>query len=297
MLDHHPDLAMANDTHFIPRPFRRLVFDGDVDLTPELVDRVRRYHRFARLGLPEPAVTAAADRSGTYAEFVSALYEALARGAGKSWAGEKTPDYVRHLPFLHRLLPWVKSIHLIRDGRDVALSTLEWARPGKGPGRFSLWTDEPLAVCALWWSWQVGMGRRDGAALGAERYREVVYEDLVSDPEATLHGVTKFLGLPYSPDMLAYHEGRVRNDPALSAKRAWLPPTRGLRDWRDQMASSDVELFEALAGEQLSENGYGRAFPRISAQAEARARSCREWWEGEMARRRAKTTSRGPAAT
>ncbi len=42
---------------------------------------------------------------------------------------EKTPDNIVQLPFLKELFPEMKVIHVIRDGRDVALSTLKtkWA--------------------------------------------------------------------------------------------------------------------------------------------------------------------------
>ena len=110
--------------------------------------------------------------------------------------GEKTPDYVRHLPLLHALFPWVRSVHIIRDGRDVALSALEWAREGKGPGRMALWREEPVAVCALWWRWQVRTGRQDAESLRPGSYLEVRYENLVEGPEETLRSITDFLQLP-----------------------------------------------------------------------------------------------------
>jgi hypothetical protein len=40
------------------------------------------------------------------------------------------------------------------------------------------------------------------------------------------------------------HEGRTRHDLGLSAKKAWLPPTPGLRDWLSQMPHEHVERFE-----------------------------------------------------
>ncbi|HEX2729849.1 MAG TPA: sulfotransferase, partial [Rubrobacteraceae bacterium] len=186
MLSNHPLLAVANDSHFIPRVIKNLAAGTDPDLTPELVERVQAYKRFYRLELPDTAVEEAARRSRTYGEFVSALYSEYGRLRGKPLAGEKTPDYVRCLPRLHALFPWVRTIHIIRDGRDVALSTVEWAKETKGPGRFELWREEPVAVCALWWRHQVETGRRDSASLSPDSYREVKYEDLVDRPEAPL---------------------------------------------------------------------------------------------------------------
>ena len=61
--------------------------------------------------------------------------------------------------------------------------------------------------------------------------------------------------------MLRFHEGRTRAEVGLSAKRAWLPPTPGLRGWRTEMREGDVEEFEAAAGDALQELGYALALP------------------------------------
>src|SRR5262245_32654294 len=147
MLDAHPQLAVANDSHFIPRVFRKLDAAGDVPLTTEIIAAVENYHRFYRLGLSHELVERAAATAGTYSQFVAALYTEFAGMCGKQLGGEKTPDYVRHVTLLHRLFPQAKFIHIIRDGRDVMLSTLEWAKEDKGPGRLALWKEAPVAVC------------------------------------------------------------------------------------------------------------------------------------------------------
>ncbi|MBI3461995.1 MAG: sulfotransferase, partial [Planctomycetes bacterium] len=233
----------------------------------------------------------AAARSTTYREFVAALYGEYASLRGKPFSGEKTPDYVRRLRLLHALFPWAKVVHIVRDGRDVCLSTLEWAREDKGPGKFDLWDEEPVAVCALWWSWQVSPGMREGTALGPSHYHELRYEELVAKPEETLRSLAAFLELPFAPQMLSYHEGKTRSDPGLSAKKAWLPPTPGLRDWRTQMTERDQELFEALAGDLLADLGYERGRRETSNAIASTAELCRQWWDCEMSRRQAKLAS------
>ncbi len=287
MLDHHPLLAVANDSHFIPRVIEDVPIGIDPPLTPDLVQKVREYHRFYRLGLSAAEVDQAAAQASSYAAFVGELYSAFGRRHGKPLAGEKTPDFVRSLPRLNRLFPWAKIVHIIRDGRDVALSTLEWAREDTGPGKLALWHEEPVAVCALWWRWQVS-GRRDGQALGPARYDEVSYEELVTRPELVLCDLAAFLEVPFALEMARYHEGKVRNDPGLSAKKAWLPPTPGLRDWRVQMVGRDLELFEALAGDLLAELGYERGAGTLSPAIRVVADRCQTWWDDEMARREVK---------
>ena len=300
MLDHHPQLAVANDTHFIPRALEQVVPQATTDVTdqidpplsPELVEWVLSYRRFARLGLAEATVRQTAAKVTTYRGFVSALYSAFGMLHGKPLAGEKTPDYVRRLPVLHALFPWVRTVHIIRDGRDVTLSTREWAREDKGPGKLALWREEPAAVCALWWQWQVSTGMRDGVVLGPSRYLEVKYEQLVTRPEETLHSIVAFLGFPFAPEMLRYYVGKTSLVPGRSSKGAWLPPIPGLRDWRTQMAERDVELFEALAGDSLSELGYERASRAISRATTLVADRCRRWWDAEVARRQTRFAER-----
>lgn len=296
MLDHHSQLAVANDTHFIPRSIEKhdrqaigkAIREGDLALSDSLIECVRRYRRFARLGLPDATVDKASKTSKTYREFVSSLYSAYARQRGKPLAAEKTPDYVRRLPLLHALFTWSKTVHIVRDGRDVALSLLDWASETKGPGKLKLWREEPIAVCALWWRWLVGTGRRDGRVIGATRYCEVSYEELVRSPREHLQRITSFLDLPFDVKMLSYHRGKMRSSPGLSAKKAWLPPTPGLRDWRTQMSARDLELFEALAGDLLDELGYERSVVTVSPRTSVLARSCQEWWDATMPPGRAK---------
>jgi hypothetical protein len=285
MLDNHPALAVINDSHFIPAAIGDLPPAGDVPLTPEIVERARSFRSrtgktgFFRLGLPDALVDEAATRARTYRGFVTELYSEVARLHEKALAGEKTPDYVHHLPLLHRLFPWARSVHVIRDGRSVALSLLEWAAVGKGPARYELWSREPVAMCALWWRWQVRSGLRDGPDLGAMHYREVRYEELVADPAPVLSDLSDFLELPFAPEMLRYHEGKVRGDPGLSAKQAWLPPVSGLRDWRKAMAVPDLKVFEAVAGDLLSELGYERACDTISPELAEKSGEWQRWWD------------------
>jgi hypothetical protein len=291
LLDANPLLAVSNDPHFIP--FAPGVRDGsDPPVSPALVDWLLGYRTFARLGLDEPTVRATAASASTYSQFVAALYDEFGRGRGKLLAGEKTPRYVRYLPLLHALFPDARVVHIVRDGRDVALSTLDWARPDRGPGRFRLWQEHPLPVCALSWCWHVRTGMRDGARLGG-LYSEVRYEDVVGAPGPTLRRLTARLGLPFSDEMLAFHVGRQRHDPGLSAKDAWLPPTPGLRDWRSQLSTADVELFEALAGDLLSQLGYERACAAISPQVASLAAHYRAAWEAEL-RERGKVNDPAP---
>jgi hypothetical protein len=289
MLDAHPRLAMMpRETHFIPRIYERragLTIEGEV--TPAVVDELLADRHFARLGIDREALEQLLTREEPtpYASLVSRIFDMQGRARGTELVGDKTPGYVRHLRTLHALWPETRFVHLIRDGRDVGLSLLEWRKGPRLAGRFSSWAEDPVSTTALWWEWHVRLGREDGLSLGPERYRELRYESLVSNPERECSAVCNFLGVRYDDAMVRFQRGRERGGPGRGAKGAWRPVTAGLRDWRTQMPAGDIERFEAAAGELLDELDYGRFLPTPSTAATTRAARLREGFARELAAR------------
>ena len=268
LLDAHPEVAIIDETLWITRFFERrkgLTPEGLV--TPQLIPRLLGHRRFARLeiGGEELEGLLAAEDGLTYATFVGRIFDAYGETRGKRLVGDKSPGYVRSIPTLHSLWPEAQFVHLIRDGRDVALSALAWNKAERVFGDFRSWREDPVVTAALWWERSVRLGREAGAALGDGIYHELLFEDLVAGPEQQCATLCESLGLRYDGEMLRFHEGRARAAADLPSKRQWLPPTPGLRDWRTQMAAEDIERFEAAAGDLLDELGYARSAPRTRA--------------------------------
>jgi sulfotransferase family protein len=290
VVDAHPLIAITPETHWVPRFYaqrRGLTDEGFV--TRELVARLVAYWRFTRFGVAQEDLLRLVDGNDpvSYAEFVSGFYDLIGRARGKRLVGDKTGEYARALPTLHALWPTARFVHLIRDGRDVALSVLAWKeRPSAS--RFSTWQEDPVMTTALWWSRNVRLGREGGAVMSRELYYELRYEALVTQPEAECASLCAFLDLPYDEAMVRFHEGRTRHEPGLTPKQAWLPITPNLRNWREQMPAEDVERFEAAAGDLLDELGYERAFPHPAEELRARAGALRDriWAELQATNRR-----------
>jgi hypothetical protein len=257
-------------------------------VTSELVERLLAHRRFPRLELDSADVEALVDhgRPKHYSDFVSEVFDLHGRIKGKRLVGEKSPGYVRHLPTLHELWPDARIVHLIRDGRDVALSVLEWKKRESTAGRFPTWEEDPITTAALWWEWHVRLGREAGAVLSPDRYHELHYESLVADSERECARLCTFLGVTYDEAMLRFHEGRTRPNPGRSAKAAWLPVTRGLRSWQEQMATAEVERFEAVAGPLLDELGYARSDNVTDREQLERAERLRKAFVDDVSARR-----------
>jgi hypothetical protein len=289
MVDAHPDIAVIHESHWIPRFYEeRIGLTADSTVTLELIPRLLDDRRFVKLGISQRDLEGLipSDRTISYADYVARIFDLYGRARGKRLVGEKTPGYVRSIPTLHYLWPEAKFVHLIRDGRDVFLSMKSWKRVDRSVGRFAAWRRDPVPSSALWWQWDVERGREAANLLGPELYHELRYERLVSKFAEELAKLCAFLGLPYDEAMLGFHEGRTKTKPGLDAKRAWLPLTPGLRDWRTEMPAADVEIFEAAVGGLLDDLGYERAFPNPSSEAiecasETRRRFVRELDERE----------------
>jgi hypothetical protein len=137
---------------------------------------------------------------------------------------------------------------------------LEWHSGERTAGQYGTWTLDPVISTALYWRYSVAVGREAGAALGPELYHELRYEDLIAAPGPNLQRLCGFLDLPYAEVMTRFHEGKTRIKPGRSSKAQWLPPTAGLRDWRTQLASEDVERIEIAVDELLDRLGYESRF-------------------------------------
>ena len=253
MLDRNTELAVPDESYFIPQLAHR--HPRRVDPV-SFLDDVRRLSTLVEWEL-SAAVVAERLRPGmTPGQAIGAVFAAYAGARGKSRWGDKTPLYMQHLPLLERIFPDARFVQLVRDGRDAAVSFLSvprgimtegWGHPTDAPGFARLWRTEVSAARAL--------GRR----VGAERYLEVRYEDLVREPASVLRRVCAFAGLEYQEDMLEY-VGRSESALKLHQQRLNQPPTPGVRDWRTELASADEAAFEAVAGDLLAVLGYETLF-------------------------------------
>jgi hypothetical protein len=268
IVDAHPQIAITQETHWIPDYFEQrtgLTPAGMVTL--ELIRQLLDHPRFRKLWIGREQLEQLLERGQdvSYADFVTGIFDLYGngRGGGKALVGNKTPRYVRSIRTLHGLWPKAKFIHLIRDGRDVALSAINWKeKAGALAERYTTWGEHPVTTAATWWKWNVRLGREARQGLGSGLYYEMRYEALVASPQEECARLCAFLGVPYTSVMLHFHEGRTKTQPGLDAKKSWQPITPGLRDWRTKLPAEDQERFEAAAGDLLDELSYARAVPQ-----------------------------------
>lgn len=263
MLDAHPQLAIPPETGFLTAvaadTSRETLFRTLTDFPPG-------EPAWNDFGLSKDmlweALRGTVDFSS--ADGVRAFYQLYAQRFNKSRYGDKTPSYCKHMLEIQSLLPEAAFIHIIRDGRDAAMSLRPlWFSPG-----------QDVATLARYWKFHIEKARVDSTL--CNKYLEVRYERLVTDPSGTLASICGFLDLDFdrqmlqffenAPSRLAEHQQRVRSDGVVLATqqmrlmqqwRTTTPPdiTR-IGAWRGVMTTEECQQFELVAGSLLRELGY-----------------------------------------
>lgn len=256
MLNCNEELAMGYESEFVVTlaAQRGRYERGNHFAIDAFICDLYQQRKFLKWGVPEDAVrmTLSNSKLNCYEDAVRYVFATFAAQQGKRRYGDKTPFYVQHMPLIASLFPEARFIHIVRDGRDVALSLLE-----------TEWGPKTLEDAARQWANWASIGRYEGVRLGSTRYTEVLYEALVGNPERELRRLCAFTELTFDPAMLLYWKthsmiSRWVDHPE-SHRNLECPPTKGLRDWRLQMKRREIALFEMVAGHALTEFGYHRA--------------------------------------
>jgi hypothetical protein len=261
MLDAHPELAIPHETHFLPSLLRE-----PPDSREAFFRRVTEFSTWKDLSTPQELFWDALCRLEPFdvIEGVRAFYRLYAGLRGKSRWGDKSPPYCLHIETIQRALPEARFIHILRDGRDVAVSLRPlWFAPGTS-----------MQSLAAQWVEQITEARRQGQ--GKPFYLEVRYEDLIAQPEREMQRICRFVDLRYDPAMEDYHqsarsrlsevethrspEGQVliTKEERLHLHRFTSQPPEPSRigRWRTELTRKMVDAYEGIAGELLDELGY-----------------------------------------
>lgn len=185
-------------------------------------------------------------------DFLCLFMGELARKQGvKRWA-ECTPDHLLYIDRIKQTIPDALIIHIIRDGRDVALSLdkQKWIRPLPGDGK------KHLEVAALYWEWVVRRGREAGFKLGAD-YCEVSFEELVREPRPVLAKLSRFIEQDLNYDRIQEAAIGSVAEPNTSFEKGSEPGGfNPVARWKEGLSPEQMSAMDALIGNTLRELGY-----------------------------------------
>lgn len=177
---------------------------------------------------------------------------AEAEASQKNYLVEKTPKHIHRLDLIRSMVPDVRFILTVRDGRDVAASFIK--RFGSAQSGVDRWLEECTIV------------RRE---LERSDTMLVRYEDLIGSTNAELRRLCAFASIPYSEAMRAYHtEERlwfgvdaVRKGTGAAGiehrlLRNWQinqPVFNGRGAWKTKLQAADLRPLETGRGRELME--------------------------------------------
>ena len=303
-LDAHPEVLCRGEGRFFDRSMRREHFKDmqtSAETTKQLLQPSSLYNALAedeylRMWV-ERSVWSRDDEPEEHLKNLTRMateyfLTAKLSASGKRMAGDKTPlssDTV--VAEIADLFPEAKVIHLVRDGRDAAVSLIHhnWKRTSDRGGvrRFareetekrdrywndpssfgatgeSLFTEKRLRHMAGIWGSRVEAARRDGRRLLGDNYTELRYEDLLRRPEQEFGRVFTFLGADDAPKTVRRCAAATSFERRSGGRQRGQEDSRsGVRkgvagDWKGAFTERDRKVFLEEAGSALADFGYER---------------------------------------
>jgi hypothetical protein len=188
-------------------------------------------------------------------DFLRIVMEEMCRKQNVDRWAENTPDHVFYLREIKRAFPEALVVHVIRDGRDVALSLdkIGWIRPLPWHRRQS-WI-----AAAFYWDWTVRKARKIGRQFG-DQYMEVHYEDLVLKPEETLKKIGRFI--QHDLDYASIQKtgfGAIAKPNTVFQDDSKAAASGPIGRWERSLSEGEISKLESLVGPLLRELGYNPA--------------------------------------
>lgn len=255
MLRSHPELSLptAESHFFIPFYQHRSEF-GDLTNIGELTRLLKAIYDSRKIFFDEDVhgirfnAESLAQRFHSrqltsIPEVISGIFEANAEAEGKRRWGDKTPYYILHLDTLLEMFPNAQFVHIIRDGRDCALSMLE-----------RKWDLQIFNTYHAAYTWNKYVNA--GIAFGQQHpdhYHALHYESLLNEPEQTVANLCHFLNIEFNERVIDFN----KTDGSGKTPLLGQPLQKSNQEkWRKKMTSRQIRIFETLAGATLKRCGY-----------------------------------------
>ena len=293
-LDAHPEVLCKGEGRFFGEEYRREVLARtQTKQQPSSLYNALLGSEYLRLWIERSVWSRDGDPDEHIRDLVRLatdyfLTEELSK-SGKKVVGDKTPLLgPKFVEEIYEIYPEARVIHIIRDGRDQAVSFIhqqgnrakrgrthrlspeELARSEayrrsprelaqRGEGMFA---EKTLRKAAQNWALRVGQAIEDGPALFGDGYTEVRYEDLLERPHEEVERLLGFLGVDTDERLVEHCVGSASFEKlSRGRERGQEDPSSFYRkgvagDWKNHFSEEDRRVFKEEAGELLIRLGY-----------------------------------------
>jgi hypothetical protein len=260
MLNAHSEICFPPETTFLHRyicnpKIHRIIEKKNQSFFHSLLNKDTN---FKRIGMkPEHIISNLSFNMDLKKIYLNMLNK-YAASKNKSIIGDKYPRNLELLPEMKFLFPDAYIIHIIRDPRDVIASRLKtwWGQRRNFISHVGI-TREMLKLAS-----------EQGRKLYGERYHELRYEDLLSDPEKELIEVCKKIGVSYEKKMLNFQESasQIVQKEELAHKRNNLKPLirNNIEKWKKDLSLLKVVLIEAGCRRNMKTYRYEKKYEIFS---------------------------------
>jgi hypothetical protein len=246
MLAAHPDVAAPlGEGNFVIRIFGQMKLAHRTADVAWAWDRMKVDRHFQAWDLDTELLEAviAAHAPDSYADLVRIIFAAVAAKHNKPFSADKCTSYSMHWRWLAEQFPTTRFVHVVRDPRETCMSLpLQYFHHGG------------VAGAAWWWVIHVMGTLKVATALG-DRWLEIRYEDLVSDPVNQLDAVCRHAGIMFDDAMLRYTEATAKPAGVLHHAAA-NAPSEDVRKWRKEFSHDDLVAIERITGPWMTRYGY-----------------------------------------
>jgi hypothetical protein len=215
----------------IKQSYEVFPFGETVCIRYSIEDVIRETDAWLKRLKPPPAGCAAIWDSAR--DYVDRLFAIHCAQMGKPYWINKTPGFLNHLNGLSRLYPDARYIHMLRDGRDVAVSNLSLP-----------WGPRTVREAASRWRDLIFIGQKLIRARGLPVI-DVRYEDLIEAPAPVVTRILEFLAIEGDPESLL-------SIMPVSKARGGV--------WRNTFTAADRRVFASEAGDILIQLGYEKNY-------------------------------------
>jgi hypothetical protein len=253
ILDAHPDVAIAPETHFIRNFYLKQKLYGDLSQDTnyyQLIDDIIALPVFLEMKLNAGNFREAAKQiERSYAAIFSLILQQFAYDKNARIIGEKTPNHLLYMPTLEKFFPNARFIHIIRDPRAVVNS---W--------RNVPWSNGSVIKDAAVWHRYMRTARLSPPAKSS--LFTLHYEQLILEPKTSLVSICNFLGLPFDREMLLYHSLPSSSQTLNTVREPWKsqaiqPISQKTLDlWQKSLSNSEIAEIEAVVWSEMKLLGY-----------------------------------------
>jgi hypothetical protein len=280
IINRHPDVHIANETHYFDDLRRTCSPTGVLDSEGQQVAidyfRALTHRPYGHYGDPElgwldgeelsDRATALGGRADDYLQAYCEISARREGGATATIWGEKTPRHIFRVDDILASFPNGRVVAMVRDPRAVVASYKSWRNQGGLPGSDDVAHEEKLAaetertrrsyhplLLALLWRGQANAALAARRRHGPNKVWVQRYESLVHEPAEATEALTRWLGLDYSPEML---DVPMHNSSFSRFEEGRGVSSETVERWREVLDGGEIAIIQRSCASLMVEHGY-----------------------------------------